>query len=70
MSLFDDFLEYEICFPGAIFGETEVDCPHCKKLLTVTVDDPMGEEVYQCCKCTGTFVVDWGTEQIRYVRDE
>jgi hypothetical protein len=27
MDLFDDFLAYEICFPGAVTGETEVHCP-------------------------------------------
>jgi hypothetical protein len=38
----DDLCAYEICFPGAITGETEVTCPHCNELLTVPVDDPMG----------------------------
>ena len=55
MSLFDDLINYELCFPGAVTGSTEVECPHCDELLTVQVDDPMGEESYQCCE----FDVDW-----------
>ena len=60
MSLFDDLIAYELCFPGAVTGSTEVECPHCDELLTVTVDDPMDEESYQCSECAGGFYVDWG----------
>ncbi|MBT5126106.1 MAG: hypothetical protein HOH50_06085 [Planctomycetaceae bacterium] len=35
MSLFENFLMYELCFPGAVTGETEVECPYCQELLTV-----------------------------------
>ena len=35
MSLFDDLITYELCFPGAVTGETELDCPYCQELLTV-----------------------------------
>jgi DNA-directed RNA polymerase subunit RPC12/RpoP len=70
MSLFDDFLAYEVCFPGGVTGETELDCPYCGELLTVPVNDPMGEEVYQCGECTGTFEVNWGEGQVRYQAGE
>ncbi len=60
MSLFDDLINYEIIFPGAISGSTDICCPHCDASLTVPVDDPMGEESYQCCECGGEFDVDWG----------
>jgi hypothetical protein len=33
---------------------------------TVTVTDPMGEESYQCCECSGAFEIDWGEGQVRY----
>jgi len=70
MSLFENFLMYELCFPGAVTGETEIECPYCQELLTVAVNDPMGEEVYQCCECTGTFEVDWGEGVVRYQTEE
>ena len=41
MSLFDDLINYELCYPGAVTGFTEVEGPHCGELLTVAVDDPM-----------------------------
>lgn len=56
-----DPLTYELCFPGAISGEAEVRCPSCKKILTVPVSDPMGQESYECPKCGKDFVVDWVT---------
>jgi DNA-directed RNA polymerase subunit RPC12/RpoP len=70
MDLFDDFLAYEVCFPGGVTGETELDCPYCGELLTVPVNDPMGEEVYQCGECAGTFEVNWGEGQVRYQAEE
>ena len=70
MSMFDDFLMYEICFPGAMTGETEVNCPYCNELLTVPVSDPMGDEAYQCCECDGSFEVDWGAGELRYATGE
>ncbi len=66
MDLFDDFLMYELCFPGAITGETDIDCPYCSQLLTVPVEDPMGQQDYQCAECNGTFEVNWGEGQVRY----
>lgn len=65
---FDDFLMYEICFPGAITGQTEVTCPYCKTLLTVSVADPMGVDRFACGECTGEFEVDFGEGIIRYDR--
>jgi DNA-directed RNA polymerase subunit RPC12/RpoP len=56
----DDLCAYEICFPGAITGETEVTCPHCNELLTVPVDDPMGTAEFQCANCGQSFVVNFG----------
>ena len=66
MSLFDDLINYELCFPRAVTGSTDVECPHCGELLTVPVGDPMGEEAYQCSKCGGNFDVDLGEETIHY----
>ena len=43
MSLFDDLLTYDLCFPGAVTGSTEVECPHSEELLAVHVDGPMGK---------------------------
>jgi len=51
---------YELCFPGAISGEAEVNCPHCSALLTVPVDDPMGSQTYRCSECQTVFKVNWG----------
>ena len=56
---FDPWI-YEICFPGAISRETEVDCPHCGTTLTVAVDDPMGSQKYRCSQCQTVFKVNWG----------
>ena len=39
---------YEVCFPGAISGETEVTCPKCGEVVTAPVDDPMGSQTYRC----------------------
>ena len=33
---------------------------------TVPVNDPMGEEVYQCGESASTFEVNWGEGQVRY----
>ena len=63
----DDIINYELCFPGAVTGSTEVECPHCGELLTVPVDDPMGEESFQCCEGGGTFDVDWGDGTLSFV---
>ena len=34
-------INYELCFPGAVIGSTEVECPHCGELLNLPVNDPM-----------------------------
>ena len=70
MTLLDDLITYELCFPGAITGSTEVECPHCGELLTVPEDDLMGEESYQCCECGDVFGVDWGEEVVRNLNQE
>ncbi len=59
-----DPLTYELCFPGGLTGETEISCPNCDALLTVPVNDPNGEESYQCCQCQKGFVVDWASGQV------
>jgi DNA-directed RNA polymerase subunit RPC12/RpoP len=63
---FEDWLAYELCVPGGITGETDVDCPHCGVNLTVTVDDPDGEQAYTCCECSGEFLIDWADGTIRW----
>jgi hypothetical protein len=55
-----DLFLYELCFPGAVTGEAEVNCPCCKNLVTLPVGDPMGAESYICPACDETFDVDWG----------
>ena len=47
-------------------SSTGVKCPHCGELLTVPVNDPMGEESYQCCECNGVFDADWGEGTISH----
>ncbi|PAY20979.1 hypothetical protein CKO51_02720 [Rhodopirellula sp. SM50] len=69
MSFFDDLINYELSFPGAVSGSAEVECPNCGELLTVPVDDPMGTESYQCCECGGDFVVDWGEGAVSFFRE-
>jgi hypothetical protein len=59
-----DPLTYELCFPGSLTGETEIECPHCNTLLTVPVNDPYGEESYQCCECNGHFVANWADKTV------
>jgi DNA-directed RNA polymerase subunit RPC12/RpoP len=56
-----DLFAYEFCCPGGLTGETEINCPHCKALLTMPVDDPFGEESYQCATCGLAFTVDWAS---------
>jgi hypothetical protein len=58
MSLFDHLINYELCFPGVITGSTEINCPRCGELLTVPVDDPMGQDTFLCYQCNGAFAVD------------
>ena len=66
MSLFDDLINYELCFPVAVTGSAEVECPHCGVVLTVPVNDPMGQDTFQCCECGGDFDVDWGEGVVRF----
>ncbi len=63
----EDLITYELCLPGAVTGSTEVECPHCGDLLTVPVNDPMGQESFQCCECGGVFDVEWGEETMSFV---
>lgn len=58
MDEIDPITMYELCFPGAVTGEREVSCPHCEKLLTFEVSDPMGVYDLDCCSCAGEFTVD------------
>ncbi len=43
-----------------------LECPHRGELLTVPVDDPMGQDTFQCCECGGEFDVDWGEGVVRF----
>lgn len=70
MSLFDDLINFELCFPGAVTGSTELKCPHCNEVLTVPVNDPMGTESYRCCQCGSEFEVDWGKGTVSFVRKQ
>ena len=36
----EDLVTYELCFPGAITGEAEVECPYCLELFTLRRQDP------------------------------
>jgi len=63
-----DLINYELCFPGAVTGESEIECPYCQELLTVPVNDPLGEESYACCECGGVFNVDWAEGSVKYER--
>jgi hypothetical protein len=60
-----DPLTYELCFPGGLTGETEILCPQCDTLLTVSVDDPNGSKGYRCDECGAGFVVNWSDGQAR-----
>lgn len=57
-----DPLTHELCFPGSITGQTEVSCPHCKAVLTVLVNDPLGQESCQCSQCGEWLVIDWAND--------
>lgn len=58
MDEIDPITMYELCFPGAVTGSTEITCPHCDELLTMDVGDPMGTYELSCCQCGGEFTVD------------
>ena len=64
--MFDAFdpMSFEACFPGALTGQAEVSCPHCRQLLTVSVSDTLGDETYECAACGEAFHVDWGRERV------
>lgn len=64
MDPFEEIIAYELCFPGAVTGSAEVECPHCETLLAASVDDPMGQESSECSTCSGIFVVDWCRNQV------
>ncbi len=64
MDEIDPVMMYELCFPGAVTGETEVTCPHCNELLTMQVDDPMGIYDLQCYECNGAFTIDLGEQSV------
>ena len=46
----------------------EINCPHCGELRILPVDDPMGEQSYQCGECTGEFSVDWVEQKVTWER--
>ncbi|TWU10524.1 hypothetical protein [Allorhodopirellula heiligendammensis] len=70
MDELDPISMYELCFPGAVTGETEVTCPHCEELLTLNVDDPMGTYECRCCECNGAFTVDLSKQSVHWIPKE
>jgi len=62
----DDLMTYELCIPGSVTGSTEIKRPHSGAPLTARVNDPTGEDAYQCGEYSGTFEDDWGEGQVRY----
>lgn len=64
----EDLINFELCFPGSLTGETEIECPYCRELLTVPVDDPLGEDTFACCECGGVFEVNWAESRVKYER--
>jgi len=66
MDELDPITMYELCFSGAVTGSTEVACPHCKELLTMNVDDPMGTYALRCCQCDGEFTVDLAAGEVHW----
>jgi hypothetical protein len=61
-----DMFAYDCCIPGGLPGEESLECPHCGEALTVSVDNPEGEESYQCCQCECYFDINWRSGQITY----
>ncbi len=70
MSFFKNMLIYELCYPGAVTGQTEMYCPYCETELTVEVADPMGVDQFQCAQCEGLFEIDFGQGLIHYNLDD
>jgi hypothetical protein len=52
---------FEACFPGSFTGQAEATRRH---LLTVSVSDPFGDEMYECAACAGGLHIDWGRDRI------
>ncbi len=69
MTFDDDLIHYELCFPGGVSGRAEVHCPHCRVLLTVPVEDPMGQQEYECSQCEGGLEVDWARQAVSPLSD-
>lgn len=70
MDELDPISMFELCFPGAVTGSTEVTCPHCDCVLTIPVDDPMARKQFQCAECDGIFIVDLGERTIHWDPDD
>ena len=68
MSLFHDFFAYEFAVPGGILGQTELDWPYCDESLVLPVNEPCGQESYQCSECSGAFEVDWVEQKVTWER--
>jgi len=52
----------------ALFGDdADVTCPYCHKDLVVTSEESqVGEEVFQCSECQGSFTINWDEGKIYY----
>jgi len=69
-----DFLPYPVCSIGSLCRgplacresrSLQKPSPVCESLV-LPVNEPFGEESYQCSECSGAFEVDWGEGQVRY----
>lgn len=66
MDELDPISMFELCFPGAVTGKAEVNCPHCDALLTMEVDDPMGTYSLECVLCGGEFDFDMANRTVEW----
>ncbi len=58
--------DLRVVFPRRLTGDTQNSRMHCDALITVPINDPNGEESYQCCQCQKGFVVDWAGWRIDF----
>lgn len=70
MDELDPLESFELCFPGAVTGVTEICCPHCDTLSTLSVEDPMGAYSCRCDQCGKQFVADLSTGTVHWEVEE
>jgi hypothetical protein len=69
MSLVDDLINCELCFPGSLTGYTTVRCPYCEEAEERPVGSGIEPEVHSCENCGRVFIVDWGEGVVRPIED-